>query len=250
MATLSLPLDVCLQLQAELAVLSPNRHQPGLFFLQAQINSVLTTLSAAANKRSRPASLDNTPKKKAPKLNNRKQTSRNDGRKRKPKKPVSEDEEESDDEDESDEKEGSGEGEGEGEEVEGAALPAGGEGGVSLEVEQGTSGVEAAVQASTHSVPEKVNTTKAKTWETVENLRRLSDNAKTILRTLAASSQATHAQSLVLLQNTLSTSNHDNSQVTTLDAIIKRCIITDANLVESKFLHMVALMQLALWLSE
>ena len=59
MATLSLPLDVCLQLQVELAVLSPNQHQPGLSFLQAQINSVLTTLSAAANKRSRPASLDN-----------------------------------------------------------------------------------------------------------------------------------------------------------------------------------------------
>ena len=244
MATLSLPLDVCLQLQVELAVLSPNQHQPGRSFLQAQINSVLTTLSAAANKRSRPASLDNITKKKAPKLNNSKQTSRNDGRKRKPKPTVSEDDDESGDEDES------GEGVGVGEEVEGAALPAGGEGGPSLEVEQGTSAVEGAVQASTHSVPEKVNATKAKTWQTVENLRRLSDNAKTILRTLAASSQGTHAQSLILLRDTLSMSNHDNSQITSLDAIIKRCIITDANLVESKFLHMVALMQLALWLSE
>jgi hypothetical protein len=251
MANLSIPLDVCLQLQAELAALSPNEHQPGLFFLQTQINTVLTTLSAAANKRSRPASLDNTPKKKAPKLNNRKQTSRNDGRKRKPKKTVSEDEdsgdeEESEEEGESGEEKESGE-EGEGEEVEAAALPAGGEGGESL---GGTSVVEGPIQALTGSSPEKVKKPIAKTWETVENLRRLSDNSRSIIRTLAASSQGTQAQSLVLLHDRLSVSTQDNSQITSLDAILKRCIITDVNVVESKFLHMVALMQLALWLSE
>jgi len=183
-------------------------------------------------------------------LNTSKQTSRNDSRKRKSKKTVSEDEESGDGEEseegENGEEEESSE-EGEGEEVEATVLPAGGEGGGSL---GNTSAVERPIQPLTGSAPKKVKKPIAKTWETVENLRRLSDNSRSIIRTLAASSQSTHAQSLVLLCDRLSVSTQDNSQIMSLDDILKRCIITDVNVVESKFLHMVALMQLALWLSE
>jgi len=261
MANISLPLDVCHQLQTELEALSPNQDQPGLLFLQTQINAALSSLSVAATKRARPASLDNTPRNKAPKLSNSKQNSRNDTVKRKDKKTVPEEKEDSGEEEESEEGGKSGEEEKGGEEKgsaeeeesgeEGENLKGTtGEGGTSPEIEQGASGVAGAVQATTGPVAEKVKKPVAKTWETVENLRKLSDNAKSILRNLAACSESSLAQSLLFLQDALSASNHDNSQITSLDVILKRCLTTNTKVVESKFLHMVALMQLVLWLSE
>ena len=103
-------------------------------------------------------------------MNTSKQTSRNDSRKRKSKKTVSEDEESGDGEEseegENGEEEESSE-EGEGEEVEATVLPAGGEGGGSL---GNTSAVERPIQPLTGSAPKKVKKPIAKTWETVENL--------------------------------------------------------------------------------
>ena len=43
MATIHLPLDVCLQLKGELDFLAPDELQPGLSFLQTQIHSTLST---------------------------------------------------------------------------------------------------------------------------------------------------------------------------------------------------------------
>jgi len=235
MANISIPLNVCLQLQKELAALAPNNQSPGLLFLQHQINSILPASPASSVKRPIDTPSDNK-KKKVPRVtekgNNSKGLSRNDGRKRRKKQKDKESSEEEDDEETGDSEETGVDPEETGGDPEGEGVVVKGGGGSKVGKEK------------------RVRIPKPKPWETVADLRKLTDFGGSILQSLAAISEQEHLHSLLLLKDRLSLSSNDIPQIPSIDSILQRCLSLDINVVEESFHQMVGLMQLSLWINQ
>src|SRR6202020_1380996 len=220
MANIHIPLHVCLRLQTELAALSPNRRQTGLAFVQSEIDSFLSTQSVPA-----PATAPVSNKHTKAKRSAGKTSSRNDGRKRK-RLHVPEEEEEV----------------------------------VREEEEEGSQdemvGIDAAREGESEGenqlddpVSERVRKAKTKPWEIVDNLRGLTAKGAKFLQNLASISEQGRLDSLISLTDKLSLLlSVDIPQTTSLEVIIKRCVIMNVHVMEDHFLHMVSLMQLSLWI--
>ena len=100
-------------------------------------------------------------------------------------------------------------------------------------------------------VPESVKKGKTKPWETVDDLRALTSPGAKFLQNLAAISEQGRMDALMLLQDRLSLlTSSDIPQTPSLEFIIKRCMVTNAQVMEDQFRHMIALMQLVLWLEQ
>jgi hypothetical protein len=101
-------------------------------------------------------------------------------------------------------------------------------------------------------VPERVRKPKNRGWETVDNIRKLTSNAAKIIQGLVAISEQRNLQSLSLLKDKLKSDSSSlaNPQKTSLESILQRCTALDVKAIEGRFLQMVALVQLALWLDE
>ena len=222
MANIHIPLHVCLRLQTELAALSPNRRQTGLAFVQSEIDSFLSTQSVPA-----PATAPVSNKHTKAKRSAGKTSSWNDGRKRK-RLHVPEEEEEV----------------------------------VREEEEEGSQdemvGIDAAREGESEGenqlddpVSERVRKAKTKPWEIVDNLRGLTAKGAKFLQNLASISEQGRLDSLISLQDKLSLLlSVDIPQTTSLEFIIKRCVIMNVHVMEDHFLHMVSLMQLSLWIDQ
>jgi hypothetical protein len=228
-------------LQTELAAVAPNRRQPGLTFLQSQIDRFLSTQSV-------PASNTN---KKATQGTGKKGSNRGDTKKRK-RADVSEDEapvtrprprkamvpEEVEEDGPQDEMQCIGAprvGQSQGERA------VGGETNHKSQVENG----------GDNPVPQSVTKAKTKSWETVDNLRPLTSRGADFLQTIAAISEQGRMDALMSLQDRLSLpSTSDIPQTTSPESIIKRCIVTNAQVMEDQFCNMVAVMQLVIWLEQ
>ena len=215
MSDFRIPLHVCHQLQTELATVALNRRQPGLSFLQSELNLFLSTQSV-------PASNNN---KKATQTTGKKESSRNDTRKRKRRRVLKEKEVVQEEEEEEEE----------GPQEEVAVV---GEGSM----------VE---DKRDNPVPERVRKPKTKPWETVDNLRMLTSPAAKFLQNLAAVSEQGRINALISLGDNLSLlTTSDIPQTASLEFIIKRCMVTSIQVMEDHFRHMIALMQLVLWLDQ
>jgi hypothetical protein len=100
-------------------------------------------------------------------------------------------------------------------------------------------------------VPERARKPKTKPWETVDNLRTLTSPAAKFLQNLAAVSEQGRINALISLGDHLSLlTTSDIPQTASLDFIIKRCMVTNIQVMEDHFRHMIALMQLVLWLDQ
>ena len=201
MANIHIPTHVCHQLQTELAALSPNHQQPGLNFLQSEINRFLSTQSVPVSNKN----------KTATQSTRKKESSRNDTRKRKPTR-VQEKEKEQ------------------------VTLVVQEE---EEEEEEGPQGAVAVVGKRNHEseveddrgnpVPDRVKKAKTKPWETVDNLRTLTTPGAKFLQNLASISEQGHINAFISLGDNLSLlTTSDIPQTASLEFIIKRCMVTNA----------------------
>jgi len=227
MANFHIPLNVCCQLQTELAAITPNHRQPGLAFLQSEVNCFLLQQSVLASNKN----------KKASQSTGKKGSNRNDSRKRKqphvpeeevevtrPGKAVVREEEEEEEE--------------EGPQGE---VAIGGERNHESEVED----------QRDNPVPERVRKPKTKAWETVDNLQTLTSPGAKFLQHLGVIAEQGRINALMSLEDNLSLlTTSDIPQTTSLELIIKRCMVTSVQVIEDHFCHLIALMQLVLWLDQ
>jgi len=100
-------------------------------------------------------------------------------------------------------------------------------------------------------VPERARKPKTKPWETVDKLRTLTSPAAKFLQNLAAVSEQGCIDALISLGDHLSLlTTSDIPQTASLDFIIKRCMVANIQVMKDHFRHMIALMQLVLWLDQ
>ena len=277
MSTLNLSLQLCLQLQAELNALPLNQQQPALSLLQSQIKSFLLSAvvsssksgsgsdskSVSGKKRTASKSMDMTGDKTHAKkvLKSGRLSARNDSRKRamknlgtvkksflakKKQDKDTEIEEEEEKESSCEEKNGENPYEEKEEEEENDN---------SADNLQEQEEEEEDVEAEKETPVRKKTRSrkpKCKPWEMVEDTRKLTDHGAKIIQSLACISEQSHLQSLSSLKTRLMSlsSNSAHPQKTTLESVLQRCITLDLNAIEDRFLHMVALIQLSLWLKE
>ena len=96
----------------------------------------------------------------------------------------------------------------------------------------------------------KVNGKEPKLWETVDDVRKLTDKAAILLQSIAQISDRSNMSRLVALKEILSSQVVEPEEPTmiTLPVLLQRCERSDLKVVESQFKHMVNLMRLSLWL--
>ena len=98
----------------------------------------------------------------------------------------------------------------------------------------------------------KTKQKKLQSWETVDDIRVITDGASMLLQVIAGIGDQSNARRLLSLKDILSgqTQGHDSPETISLALLVKRCEQSELMVAESKFKHMVNLMQLSLWLDQ
>lgn len=107
-----------------------------------------------------------------------------------------------------------------------------------------------------HQIPRrrvpKAKSKKQQSWEVVDDVRVITEDASTLLQTIAGIGDQTNTKRLLALKDILSgqTQEPDDPKTISLEVLVKRCDQSELMVAESKFRHMVNLMQLSLWLDQ
>jgi hypothetical protein len=98
----------------------------------------------------------------------------------------------------------------------------------------------------------KTKQTKLQSWETVDDVRVISEGASKLLQLIAGIGDQSNTTRLLALKDMLSgqTQGPDSPETISLPLLVKRCEQSELLVAESKFKHMVNLMQLSLWLDQ
>jgi hypothetical protein len=108
------------------------------------------------------------------------------------------------------------------------------------------------IASKAKQVKKSVRQPKGKPWEIVQDIRELTEKAAKVLQSLASIGEQANFALLLALKERLSCTTPENQEpkVVTLQYLVNRCHDLEVKEVEHKFMHIVALMQLSLWLDQ
>jgi hypothetical protein len=98
----------------------------------------------------------------------------------------------------------------------------------------------------------KTKQKKLQSWEMVDDVRVISESASKLLQLIAGIGDQSNATCLLALKDILSGQSPvpDSPETISLPLLVKQCEQSELMVAESKFKHMVNLMQLSLWLDQ
>jgi hypothetical protein len=93
---------------------------------------------------------------------------------------------------------------------------------------------------------------KQQSWEVVDDVRIITEDASALLQLIAGIGDQTNTKRLLALKDMLSGQSQepDDPNTMSLEVLVNRCEQSELMVAESKFKHMVNLMQLSLWLDQ
>jgi hypothetical protein len=98
----------------------------------------------------------------------------------------------------------------------------------------------------------KTKQTKLQSWEKVDDVRVITEGASKLLQLIAGIGDQANTTRLLALMDILSgqAQGPDSPETISLPLLVKRCEQSELMVAESKFKHMINLMQLSLWLDQ